>query len=120
MALTEDMLTFAHRMSANPQVGAMLRQPDIPCQDSADLAQVCKAVCHEDARALVGLYADAPRMAPYLMDHMLERIRKHCAAVMHAYVGPIPFPSAAVYLCFDTWKEVSPTCPHTVPSLASC
>ena len=67
---------------------------------------MCKAVCHNDARALVSLYIDAPRMAPYLMDHMLERLRKHCAAAMHAYSGPMPLSSAAAFLCFDTRKEV--------------
>ncbi len=70
------------------------------------MLQVCEAVCHQDARGLVGLYANAPRMAPYLMDHMMERLRKHCAAAMHAYSGPIPLSSAATFLCFDTRKEV--------------
>ena len=77
-----------------------------------NMLQVCKTVCHQDARGLVRLYADAPRMAPYLMDPMLERLRKHCAAVMHAYSGPVPLSSAATILCFDTRKEVCPTHLH--------
>ena len=82
------------------------------------MLQVCKAVCHQDARGLVGLYTDAPRMAPYLMDHMLERLRKHCAAVMHAYSGPIPLSAAATFLCFDTRKEVRLPCQQSASASA--
>jgi hypothetical protein len=68
--------------------------------------QVCRAVCHGDLCALVKSYKKAPRMAPYLMDHMLERLRRHHAAALRAYEAPIPLSSAAGILCFNTKKEV--------------
>lgn len=69
--------------------------------------QVCKAVCHRDSQALVGLYVDAPCMAPYLIDRMLERLRQHSAMASRAYTAPIPLALACKFYCFDTNKEVS-------------
>ena len=59
-------------------------------------------------------------MAPYLMDHMLERLRRHHAAAMRAYAAPIPLPLAAALLCFDTKKEVGLLCNIKTHGLQRC
>jgi hypothetical protein len=49
------------------------------------------------------LYADAPRMAPYLMDALLERVRARALRGMCAAYSPLPLPLgwAAEQLGFD-------------------
>ena len=74
---------------------------------SRQLLQVCKAVCEKDLQGLVSLYTDAPRMAPYFMDHMLERLRIKRAVVMRAFSTPLSLREAADLLCCDSNKEVS-------------
>lgn len=73
----------------------------------AAAAQVCSAAGASDAAALLRLYAGAPRMAPYLMDHLLERVRVRALAAARAAFQPgVPLALLAGQLGFDSEGEV--------------
>jgi hypothetical protein len=59
-----------------------------------------------DAQALLDLYAGAPRMAPYLMDRLLERLRGSLAASFAAYQPSLSLTFVGAQLGFDTLGEV--------------
>lgn len=55
----------------------------------------------------MALYADAPRMAPYLMDALLDRVRAAGLRALAAGYSPLPLPLgwAAAQLGFDSESE---------------
>lgn len=69
-------------------------------------AQVCLACVRSDACELLELYASAPRMTPYLMDALLERLRGRLAAALSAYSPSVPLSLVAAALGFDTLRQV--------------
>lgn len=69
-------------------------------------AQVCLACARSDASELLELYASAPRMTPYLMDALLQRLRGRLAAALSAYSPSVPLSLVAAALGFDTLRQV--------------
>ncbi|EIE23285.1 hypothetical protein COCSUDRAFT_63639 [Coccomyxa subellipsoidea C-169] len=67
--------------------------------------RVCLACARSDACELLDLYASAPRMTPYLMDGLLERLRVRLAAALSAYSPSVPLASVAGTLGFDTLRQ---------------
>ena len=68
--------------------------------------QACLTARAADAQALLDLYEGAPRMAPYLMDRLLERLRGTLAASFAAYQPSLPLGFVGAQLGFDTLSEV--------------
>ncbi|KAK9903296.1 hypothetical protein WJX75_002137 [Coccomyxa subellipsoidea] len=67
--------------------------------------RVCLACVRSDACELLELYASAPRMTPYLMDALLERLRGRLAAALSAYSPSVPLSLVAAALGFDTLRQ---------------
>jgi hypothetical protein len=57
----------------------------------------------------VQLYADAPRMSPYLMDALLDRVRARALRTLAFAYSPLPLPLdwAAAQLGFDGAAEAA-------------
>jgi len=57
----------------------------------------------------IQLYATAPRMTPYLMDALLERVRTRALRTLCAAYSPLPLPVAwvAAQLGFETAGEAA-------------
>jgi hypothetical protein len=68
--------------------------------------QVCLAAQRKDPQQLLGLYAGAPRMAPYMMDRLLDGMRAQLLATFSAFRPSLPLAFAAARLCCDTLEEV--------------
>ena len=52
------------------------------------------------------LYASAPRMAPYMMDKLLEGMRSQMLATFTAFRPSLSLTFVAAQLCYDTLEEV--------------
>ncbi|BDA50297.1 Leukocyte receptor cluster member 8 homolog [Coccomyxa sp. Obi] len=68
--------------------------------------QVCLAAARSDTCQLLSLYESAPRMAPYLMDPLLDRLRARLAAALSGFSPSVPLRFAAATLGFDTLRQV--------------
>lgn len=66
--------------------------PRLLCRDPVSHAiRVAGAVARGDARAFVGLYGDAPRMSPYLMDRLRDRLEMAAVrALVASHAGRMP------------------------------
>ena len=68
---------------------------------------MCQAFFSGDYSAFTALYADAPRMSPYLMDSLSARVRRRGAATMvSAYLPNLPLDFAALHLGLDSVEQV--------------
>ncbi|KAK9840595.1 hypothetical protein WJX81_004184 [Elliptochloris bilobata] len=85
---------------------AMLAEPAVQ-----HALQVCNAARAGDAMELLRQYVDAPRMTPYLMDHLLERVRKRwLAAAQAAFAPAVPLGMLTAQLGFESDAEAANWC----------
>ena len=68
----------------------------------------CKAAGSGDYAGLLKLYLNAPRMAPYLLDLLVEKTRPRAwSAILSAYGGPmgVPIDAVTLWLGFEGSKD---------------
>ena len=97
------------RRTVNPQLYAAAQSVSQARGQLCCCQQVCLVAQRGDPRQLLGLYGGAPRMAPYMMDRLLERMRAQVAATFSAFRPSLPLTFAAAQLCYDTLEEVRAT-----------
>ncbi|KAK9812652.1 hypothetical protein WJX72_001324 [[Myrmecia] bisecta] len=70
--------------------------------------QAITAYQQQDCAAFLDLYADAPRMSPYLMDTLLDKLRSRALkAWIFAYLPSFPLALLQLQLGFDSRKEAA-------------